>query len=397
MADRKQHIYFSRLTWSAKWGAAQALSEALSKNDDVLFVSTFCNFFKSFYSKKDRDGIIHWLKGEHFKKVNKNLTIFYPPPLFHFGRSDPNIKFNEILVKLNLKYLAWSTKRFAEKIGFEEPIIWIEDFLAHSFRSIFKSNLLIYYIYDDYRHISNYNKKIIVKNEKKNSQICDLIVCVSKALEKRFKQYGAKILLTSIGVSSDNIIKNGEIHSPISSINNLNGRKIGFLGIADFNDHSLVEKIVKNFENSKIVFVGPLERNKRFLRSLYYKHNVKCFPTVNISDVPKVIAAFDVCILPFEKNEFTKGSDPMKMYDYLAGGKPVVAIKINEDMEKFNDVAYLCDNHKEFLEGIEFYLNININESKKLKKKQLKFIKEYTWESIALKISCFIDENLTKL
>lgn len=43
------------------------------------------------------------------------------------------------------------------------------------------------------------------------------------------------------------------------------------------------------------------------------------------SDLPRYAAAFDVCLAPFPDNAFTRGRDPIKVYEYLAAHKPVAA------------------------------------------------------------------------
>ncbi len=392
MPINKQHIFFTYCDWFEKWCAYQAINEAISKNEKVLYVPTFCNFPSALLHKKSRKTIVNWLKGNQIKKINENLTIFYPPPLFHFGRTEPFIRYNEKLVELNLKFLGWLTKKISIKMGFENPIIWTTEFLGHCFRSIFPDNLLIYYQVDDIRYSPRSNSKIIKTNERKIAQVFDLVIIVSKELRRRFNGYGAKTLLANIGVTSKSI-KYGNIKS-LPKINDLPGKKIGFLGnLASFIDYSLLEKIAIRFKNCQLVFVGPIERNRRLLESnsLLHYPNIKCFPTVDISDVPKVIAAFDVCILPFLRNEITLAADPIKMYDYLAGQKPIVAIKINKDMERYKDIAYLYETHEEFLKGIE--LSLSRKHPDTMRKKQLEFVKNNTWENVVSRIRNFIDEE----
>jgi len=47
-------------------------------------------------------------------------------------------------------------------------------------------------------------------------------------------------------------------------------------------------------------------------------------------DMASLLAAFDVCIIPFVLNQVTHATDPVKLYEYLAQGKPVVATDMAE-------------------------------------------------------------------
>jgi hypothetical protein len=46
--------------------------------------------------------------------------------------------------------------------------------------------------------------------------------------------------------------------------------------------------------------------------------------------VPSLVAGFDVCIVPFLDSALTRCVDPVKVYEYLAAGKPVVATVLPE-------------------------------------------------------------------
>jgi hypothetical protein len=48
------------------------------------------------------------------------------------------------------------------------------------------------------------------------------------------------------------------------------------------------------------------------------------------SDLPAYLAHFDVCIIPFEASELIQATSPLKVFEYLAMGKPVVATLMRE-------------------------------------------------------------------
>jgi hypothetical protein len=47
-------------------------------------------------------------------------------------------------------------------------------------------------------------------------------------------------------------------------------------------------------------------------------------------DMPAYLYNFDVCLIPFLKNKVTEAVDPVKLYEYLSSGKPVVARDLYE-------------------------------------------------------------------
>ncbi|MEO5602073.1 MAG: group 1 glycosyl transferase, partial [Cyclobacteriaceae bacterium] len=58
-------------------------------------------------------------------------------------------------------------------------------------------------------------------------------------------------------------------------------------------------------------------------------------------------------LIPFKKNTLTKSIYPLKINEYLAAGRPVVATDFSEDIEGFSDVIYIGRNHCEFVQLID--------------------------------------------
>jgi hypothetical protein len=56
-----------------------------------------------------------------------------------------------------------------------------------------------------------------------------------------------------------------------------------------------------------------------------------------------LIAGFDVCLIPHTLDRLTVSMDPIKLYDYLATGKPVVTTPI-AGSERFADLIYVAND-----------------------------------------------------
>ncbi len=100
---------------------------------------------------------------------------------------------------------------------------------------------------------------------------------------------------------------------------------------------------------------------------------------VPYKDVPEYIAASDICILPAYKNDIMRNIVPIKIYDYMAAGKPVISTSLYGVMKEFgedNGVLYV-DRAEDVLKmAIEMVEKDSIeNEGKKAKK----FIEKSNW------------------
>jgi glycosyltransferase involved in cell wall biosynthesis len=77
--------------------------------------------------------------------------------------------------------------------------------------------------------------------------------------------------------------------------------------------------------HAAFVLVGPVKRHLVDIHELEDLPNVYLLPPCAYAEVPAILATFDVCLIPYRVNAYTEGLSPIKLYECLALGKPVVA------------------------------------------------------------------------
>jgi len=80
--------------------------------------------------------------------------------------------------------------------------------------------------------------------------------------------------------------------------------------------------------------------------------NVVLEGEVPYSDLPRRMADFDVAVIPFLKTPLTRATNPLKLYEYLCLGIPVVSTRLPE-IEPFEDLVYLSDSPDDFVRQLE--------------------------------------------
>jgi glycosyltransferase involved in cell wall biosynthesis len=68
--------------------------------------------------------------------------------------------------------------------------------------------------------------------------------------------------------------------------------------------------------------------------------------------LPDYLRAFDVGLLPYKLNEQVINSNPKKLREYLAGGKPVVSARVKE-VERYGDLVYIADDAQGFVDAVK--------------------------------------------
>lgn len=122
---------------------------------------------------------------------------------------------------------------------------------------------------------------------------------------------------------------------------------IGYYGaIAEWMDVDLLEKIALRFADCLLLLVGADECDAR--RRLAALPNVQFTGEVSYAVLPHYLYGMDVCLLPFRVTPLTLATNPVKVYEYLAAGKPVVATALPE-LAHFDDHVATATTHDEFL------------------------------------------------
>lgn len=131
---------------------------------------------------------------------------------------------------------------------------------------------------------------------------------------------------------------------------------IGFVGaISGYKvDFELLKSMAQQHPEWQIVLIGKVGEGDPHtdvteLKSLPNIHFMGPRP---YADLPACMKGFDVAILPCMLNEYTRSMFPMKFFEYLAAGLPVVSTALHA-LQGHKDVACITNGHKEFIAGIE--------------------------------------------
>jgi glycosyltransferase involved in cell wall biosynthesis len=91
--------------------------------------------------------------------------------------------------------------------------------------------------------------------------------------------------------------------------------------------------VLKQFPDTEILIVGSGHQEhklKRRARDLNIEKNINFLGWVEYKKVPLYINASDICVAPFTRSRNEEiGLSPLKLYEYMACNKPIVASDIN--------------------------------------------------------------------
>ncbi|MGE0451185.1 MAG: glycosyltransferase [Vicinamibacterales bacterium] len=116
---------------------------------------------------------------------------------------------------------------------------------------------------------------------------------------------------------------------------------VGYYGaISDWFDVGVVRRIALSHPEWTLVLIGRTDGAD--LTPIGDLPNVRLLPEQRYEDLPAYLKVFDVAIIPFRRTRLTAATNPVKVFEYLSAGKPVVATRLAE-LERFEDQVRLVD------------------------------------------------------
>jgi glycosyltransferase involved in cell wall biosynthesis len=136
---------------------------------------------------------------------------------------------------------------------------------------------------------------------------------------------------------------------------------LGFAGnfLASKVDFDVLDELARALPDCTLLLIGPATAETRpRLEALGERPNVRWLGAKSYNELPRYVAAFDVGLIPYVSNAYTRSCFPLKLYEYLAAGKPAVASGLPELVGMEPDVQ-LADGAAAFVRAVETVLEPN--------------------------------------
>lgn len=320
--DRPVVVWVTDVHWEGVWYGAQHLASRLAHRGYRVL---FCEVPASVLSPVRDPSRLRQL-GRRLRRLGPGLAVDAPlgvPP-----QDDVRLR------GLNSRLYARRIRRTLVRLGWGMPALIVGRYqyswrLAEHFPdAVFVANL------SDTTWSTDEADAAETAEMSARLEAADAAVCVSAPLIRRAEKSGvARTLLLPQGVDAERVRSAAE-RGPDPTVSAVGGPVIGCLGaITPRIDFALIDTLAAARPNWQFVFVGPAGVLFRELGTgfdavsveLDERPNVHRLPPCAPADVGSVIAAFDVAWIPYVWSEFNEASNPLKAWEYLAAGAPLVA------------------------------------------------------------------------
>ena len=313
----------------------QHLAEALSKKK-VLYI---------YRSDVKNDNIYS------IKKIKDNLYVL------NLDMYSLNVAFFEVIKSINKPKFVHVYATCLNSVDYEK----IKTYMDKGFKVIYD------FVDELSSEISGYNitSKMIEDHEKLlRDKENVLVVSTAKKLKdiaNKFRGENENNILAPNAVNLEDFKNHGnEIGEKIQPIVNKRKPIIGYYGaLAKWFDYKLIEQLAKEREDYEIVLIGMDYDGSYDQSNLKDYSNISYLGMIDYKDLINYSRYFDVCIVPFIKNDITDSTSPLKIFEYMALEKPIVTTDINEC--KNYESCLISKDYDEFIRNIDKALNLEVD------------------------------------
>jgi glycosyltransferase involved in cell wall biosynthesis len=203
----------------------------------------------------------------------------------------------------------------------------------------------IYFCMDDFLHLPGTSPAMLAPLEQALlGRVDALVATAQRLLETKRPRTGRRYYLPQ-GVNYEHFATPRPCPD---ELRDLPRPIIGFAGgVSAALDGTTIRALAAAFPSGSIVLVGPVAVDTTAIAA----PNVHLLGPRGYDELPAYVQAFDVGIVPYIENEWTRAVDPLKVLEYLAAGIPTVASNLPE-IAKYAAVAHAVPLGPTFVQAV---------------------------------------------
>lgn len=243
---------------------------------------------------------------------------------------------------------------------------------------------LVYNCLDEYSTYPMYLQSpawdLVVAGDRHYSERADLVISVNDDLARAKAAYNSRSFAVYNGTDFDHYQSmGGRLEKSLQTmIESLPHPLVGYCGGMSVNrndkiNHELLETIASRRPELHWLVIGPSEGMEETVFGRL--PNVTFLGFISYEYLPAIFRYVDVWTIPHLVNKLTDNMSPLKLYDYLASGKPVVSTPVRQVLG-FADQVYIADNIDEFEEKL---LAAIVENDLELGEARIAVAKQHSW------------------
>jgi glycosyltransferase involved in cell wall biosynthesis len=230
---------------------------------------------------------------------------------------------------LNRWLLRFQAGRAARRLGMRAPILWAYVPQAEALLDVLEPSLVVYHCVDDVAAQKGVDADSFRATEERFAHRADLVLASAPALAERMRTLSGKVLYAPNVADTPTFATALEPGPVDPAVEALPRPRLVFQGaiVATKLDVELLAEVARLRPGWSILLVGPVGAGDpgSDLSMLEGAPNIHLVGPRPAADLPRVLRGADIGLIPYAINDLTRSVFPMKVYEYLAAGLPVLA------------------------------------------------------------------------
>ncbi len=367
----KDLVFVSMENWDNVWRRNQFVCAELATRypaSQILFVGLTRN-------------VSHCIRKGRWKEITRAIT-YTAPGFRNITITHPLKFFPDTLAvgrAINRSSFCLHVSREAKRLGLKKPLLWLNPHSAVHLVGKLDESAVVYDVTDDWTSLTQaqWLQELIRQQDRELCQRADaVIVCSERLLEMKSK-LSDKVSLIPNGVNATHYAAVLDDKGPLPALAAAWKRPVlGYTGSVhpDRVDVKLVRELAQQW-NGSVVLIGPDFLRPEDIAQLVLSNIHRVGPVAH-SELPQYMRAFDACIVPHKMTPFTESLNPLKLWEYLAAGKPIVSTDV-AGFRDFPSLVRLARTTEQFVAACRDALT----ESGDLAQLRRAAVEKHSWEA----------------
>lgn len=358
-AGKKDFVFFGVIDWHFRHQRPQQLAQSIAQEGHRVFYISV-NFANSA------------TPGFEIEPLHDSLPLYQ----VFFNLPGPHSVYAGAPQPATLQQLREGQRALWQRCQIRQAVHVVQHPYWYGLASFVASAQLVYDCMDFHAGFSN-NGESHESVETQLLRLADLTIVTSDFLVDFAHKAGAKKV---------SLIRNaGEFdhfHQATAQVGQIRQTPvIGYYGaIAEWFDPQIIEALSRKFPTAQIELIG--DDSAQVQGRLKHCPNVRFHGEKPYAELPQWLQKFDVCLIPFQINPLTLATNPVKVYEYLSAGKPVVGSDLPE-LAQFGDLVYRATSTEEFVNSVAQALAETGQSAQDLCARRIEFARGQTWHQRA--------------
>ncbi len=371
MARQGDLLVFSHLRWDFVWQRPQHLLTRLASDRRVFFIE----------EPIVREGFPPVLK---LHGRSGNVSIYRPfSPVPVFGFQDEQLAVLRPLLA-----------RLLKKRRIDEPVIWFYTPLALPLANGVNAQAIVYDCMDELSAFRGAPPGL-VEREIELLERADVVFTGGPSLYRARQDRHPNIHCFPSSVEAEHFGRaRRRLREPEDQAQWQHPR-LGFFGVIDERfDIPLLDYLARSQPDWQFVLIGPVVKIDP--ATLPRRPNIHYTGPRSYASLPEYLAGWDVCLLPFARNESTRFISPTKTLEYMAAEKPIVTTPIADVIEPYGDIVYVGKTPRQFLAACKQALAAMTEERRQRTASMRRVLANTSWDRTVEAIRQLIDEAVAR-